>query len=250
MLHRNLTGCRSWLFIPGHDTDRLDSALASGADAIVIDLEEFTPAASRETACQAFANIADSCRRKGLNPMVRINALDEGGRAELALLMGAAPTAVFLPKVEETMQLTALSSALDSEEKFWGISPGSTAIVPTLESRLGVERASKLLHANPRISAALLGTGDLASDLKLSAKERSTSLAPFRQFFLKACGDADILAIDGPWPEVWGFENDQIWSYQCGFRARCIVDTRQVKPLHQLLSTPLPLTTRTKRTRA
>lgn len=238
MLHSKLTGCRSWLFVPGHDADCLADALDSGADAIVIDLEEFTPAASRHTACQAFASMTESCRQRGISPMVRINALDWGGREELKLLMDASPDAVFLPKVEEVTQLTALSSALGREEKHWGIAPETTAIIPTIESRLGIKRISELLHSSPRVLAALLGTGDLARDLKLSPEERSASLAPFRQLFLRACDDADMLAIDGPWPEKKGFEADQSWSYQCGFRARCVVDSRQIKPLHQLLSVP------------
>lgn len=105
MLHSKLKGCRSWLFVPGHDADCLADALDSGADAIVIDLEEFTPAASRHTACQAFASMAKSCRQRGASPMVRINALDKGGREELKLLMGASPEAVFLPRAEEVTQI-------------------------------------------------------------------------------------------------------------------------------------------------
>lgn len=249
MAYSILTRCRSWLFVPGHDTERLADALTSGAEAIVVDLEEFTPAASGDAACQAFTGLAESCRQKGRLPMVRINALDRGGRHELALLMGAAPAAVFLPQVDETNQLEALASALDSEERRWGIPPGTTAIVPTLESRLGVERANDLLRTSPRIAAALLGTGDLVRDLGLSAAERSAALAPFRQRFLKACDDTDILAIDGPWPETHGFDDDQVWSRQCGFRARCVVDTRQVEPLHRLLATPSSLTIHSKRSR-
>lgn len=244
-----LKHCRSWLFVPGHDAERLADALASRADVIVVDLEEFTPSASRDAACQAFADVAESCRQNGCLPMARINALDRGGWHELTSLMGGAPAAVFLPQVDEANQLEALASALDSEERHWGIPPGTTAIVPTLESRLGVERADDLLRASPRIAAALLGTGDLARDLGLSAEERGVALAPFRQRFLRSCRGAGVLAIDGPWPETRGFDADQVWSRQCGFRARCVVDTRQVEPLHRLLPPLSSLTVHSKRSR-
>ena len=56
MAHSKLTRCRSWLFVPGHDTERLADALASGADAIVVDLEEFTPAASGDAIGAADTN--------------------------------------------------------------------------------------------------------------------------------------------------------------------------------------------------
>lgn len=71
-----------WLFVPGDDADRLEAALTSGADAIVVDLEEFTPAAGRQIAIRRFAAFA---RRLAASPSgllyvsIRWMALMPGG---------------------------------------------------------------------------------------------------------------------------------------------------------------------------
>ncbi|TLF50710.1 CoA ester lyase [Halomonas urmiana] len=232
-----LTHCRSWLFVPGHDPEHLDAALASAADAIVVDLEEFTPPEARHGACLAFPAFAERARQHGQHPMARINALAAGGDDELARLIAGAPTAIFLPRVEEDTQLLALAQALDAAETYQGLAQGVTALIPTLETRRGVEGAEGLLRTTPRLTAALLGTGDLAGDLGLTSSERAAGLRPFRERFLAACRDAGIAAIDGPWPEQDGFDEDQAWAIARGFRARCITAPAQIPFLHDALST-------------
>lgn len=236
MTHFALSHCRSWLFVPGHDAARLDTALATAAEAIVVDLEEFTPPAARQATCRAFPAFAARARECGRHPMARINALEAGGGGELARLMPGAPAAIFLPQVEDEAQLQALAHALDVAEAHLGLTPGATALIPTLESRLGVEGAGDLLRASPRIQAALLGTGDLARDLGLAPDQRAAGLRPFRERFLEACRKTGVAAIDGPWPAPSGFDDDQAWAMARGFRARCVVDPEQIAPLHRVLA--------------
>lgn len=246
MPNPSLSTCRSWLFVPGHDPARLVQALAYGAEAIVVDLEEFTPAPHRGAACADFLAFASDCRRLGRLPAARINRLADGGHGELAELMPAIPAAIFLPRVESAQDVTALDLALHVEEARCGVEPGATALIPTLETRLGIERAHEILAASPRLSAALIGTGDLAGDLGLSASatddERVAALAPWRVRFLAACRDTGCLAIDGPWPQATSFAADQDWSMAQGYRARCVVDPGQVPLLHRMLGDANPAT--------
>lgn len=232
----SLNRAGSWLFLPGHQPERRELALASNAQALVVDLEEFTPKAQQHQACLVFHAFADDCRARTRLPMVRINRLENGGEQELQLLLAARPAAVFLPQVERVSQLRDLAGLLDTGEAALGIPLGSTAMVPTLESRAGLSRADELLAASPRLRAALIGTGDLATDLRLPADmplaNRVDAIRPYRQRFLAACQAAGVLAIDGPWPAPQGFEQDQAWSVALGFRARCVVNTGQLPALH------------------
>lgn len=230
---------RSWLFVPGHDTTRLNAALASKAEAIVVDLEEFTPPGKRNAACQSFAAFAESCRQQDCQPMARINRLDRGGSAELEALIKGTPAAIFLPQVENSQALIDLSQILEDAERRHDLSPEQVGIVPTLESRLAIERADTLLQ-RPRLVAALIGTGDLAQDLGLSTAEAASRLRPYRQRFLDACQRAGLLAIDGPWPGQEGFADDQAWSIRQGFRARCVTGPAQIPFLHDALFGQFP----------
>lgn len=235
-----LAQCRSWLFVPGHDPARLDQALDSGAEAIIVDLEEFTPAADRRQACDDFVAFAERCRQHQRLPMARINPLTQGGKGELAALMRARPAAIFLPQVESSMDIVLLALALAREERRVGLEQGCTALIPTLESAVGVGAAAEILKASPRVSAALLGSGDLSRDLGIAADaapdERASVLAPWRQRFVDACAKAECLAIDGPWPYREGFEQDLEWAMARGFRARCVVLPEQIAPLHRALT--------------
>ncbi|WP_425331200.1 aldolase/citrate lyase family protein, partial [Bordetella pertussis] len=59
----------------------------------------------------------------------------------------------------------ALDRAISACEAEAGLAPGSTEIVPTLESALGVTRACEILTASPRVSACLLAAEDLTASL-------------------------------------------------------------------------------------
>lgn len=234
-----LSACRSWLFVPGHDPQRLEEALASGAEAIIVDLEEFTPAPQRSRACIDFAFFAERCRQRGRLPMARINPLAQGGDGELAVLMRGLPAAIFLPQVESSMDIVLLAMAMAREERRGRLEQGSTALIPTLESRVGVQAAQHILKASPRVTAALLGTGDLSRDLGVAAgadvSHRVQVLAPWRERFFAACAEAQCLAIDGPWPYPQGIDDDLAWARSRGIRARCVVLPDQVATVHRVL---------------
>ncbi|GEN23685.1 citrate lyase subunit beta [Halomonas cupida] len=226
---------RSWLFIGGHDLERIESALEQGPDVLVVDLEEFTPAESRQAVCAGFAEIVARCERHHCVAAVRINRLSEGGAEELVAL-SRIPAVVFLPQVDSAQCIAELDPLLTERELRSGLTSGSTVLIPTLESRLGLERSDEILRASPRLEAALLGSGDLARDLGLESGNRVAGLAAWRRHLVEACRHVECLAIDGPWPEPQGFVEDQAWAQQLGFRARCVVDSRQIAPLHQALA--------------
>ncbi|CPO13833.1 citrate lyase subunit beta [Bordetella pertussis] len=96
---------------------------------------------------------------------VRINKLEEDGLDDLRGIMAGAPDAIFLPHAESAAQIAALDRAISACEAEAGLAPGSTEIVPTLESALGVTRACEILTASPRVSACLLAAEDLTASL-------------------------------------------------------------------------------------
>ncbi|ALM54318.1 HpcH/HpaI aldolase/citrate lyase family protein [Halomonas huangheensis] len=230
-----ISASRSWLFTAGHDHARIEAALAAGPDVLVVDLEEFTPASHRQQTCAEFAEIKACCERQHCLAAVRINQLDNGGEQELAWLMPAGPAVVFLPQVESVEHIERLDRLLTEHELRLGLPVGSTLLIPTLESRTGLNHAAEILLASGRLQAALLGSGDLAADLGLERANRASGLVAWRSRFLNTCQRANCVAIDGPWPEAEGFVEDQDWARRQGFHARCVVDPRQIAPLHHAL---------------
>lgn len=243
---------RRWLFVPGDDAARLTAALTSGADAIVVDLEEFTPAASRELAIRRFADFARRARALELWPAVRLNGLDDGGHEELTALCAkahgdadACPAVVFLPAVEERQQLIELDRALAEQERRLGLTAESLGSIATLESQAGLLAADELLAQDvetPRLLGALIGTGDLATDLGLSpdqpARTITEALKPWRLRLARACQAYGRLAIDGPWRWPDGLGPDQAWATRQGLHARCVIRPDQLDALRLAMSPP------------
>jgi len=157
---------RSWLFVPGLHERAQQAGLASGADALVIDLEEFTAPPERPTARQRSRALLAACRTRGIVAAVRINTLASEGYADLRAVMAAAPDAILLPHTESAAQIQALDSALTDLETTSQLPVGTTEIIPVLESALGVHHAFAIVTASPRVSASLLKRGAINSSSK------------------------------------------------------------------------------------
>jgi citrate lyase subunit beta/citryl-CoA lyase len=137
------------LYVPGDRPDRFDKAVATGADLVILDLEDAVApdrkAFARDSVASWLAGAAVDCVLQ-----VRVNAEPAD---DLAALRGLSGFEVRLPKVESLFQVDAVSAAL----------PGA-AVTALLESAFGVEHAHKLA-THPAVTRLGLGESDLASDL-------------------------------------------------------------------------------------
>ena len=98
---------RSLLFVPGDRPERFDKAVASGADAIILDLEDSVAPAAKGTARDSVAAFL-ACART-LPVFVRINPLDgDDAAADIAAIYSGKPDAIVLPKAEGAVSVRRL----------------------------------------------------------------------------------------------------------------------------------------------
>jgi citrate lyase subunit beta/citryl-CoA lyase len=216
---------RAWFFVPGMDRARQTMALESGADAVVADLEEMTTAEDRPEARGRIVTMLRHAAERGVLGAVRINKLEHCGLADLQGIMPGAPRAVFLPHSETAEQLMTLDASLTALEKIHGIAPGSTEIVPTIESAKGMVALSALLNASARIRCCMLAVEDLANNLGARRTPDGTELLYARSRFLMECIAADCTAIDLPctYRSLDVLAADMDLSTQLGFTSKCVV---------------------------
>lgn len=232
---------RSWMFVPGMDAAAQASGLASGTDALVADLEEFTAAVERPAARPRIAALFATCRAQGVVAAVRINKLEDDGLADLRGVMPGAPDAVFLPHAESAAQIVALDQAITALEAELGLPAGSTEIVPTLESALGLVRAYDILTASPRVSACLLAAEDMTASLGAERGKDGIELHAVRARFLVDCTAAGCVPIDCPfnYRDLPALEADLRWARRLGLKSKCATVAEQVPLIHQVF-TPAP----------
>jgi citrate lyase subunit beta/citryl-CoA lyase len=99
---------RSLLFVPGDRPDRMEKALSSGADVLILDLEDSVLPQNKPTARQAVARFL--ARPRGLPVFVRVNAAEID--ADLAVIVPHAPDGIVLPKAEGAASLADVDSRL------------------------------------------------------------------------------------------------------------------------------------------
>jgi citrate lyase subunit beta/citryl-CoA lyase len=199
--------------------------LRSGADALIVDLEDFTPASRREEARALLAGLVARWRDAGRVAAVRINSLDADGPVDLAAAMPARPAVVAYPMAASAAQMHALHSALSHWESVLGIAPGTTEILPVCETALGVVEVRAIAGGSPRIRSALLGAEDLAADLRAERHPDAVELDHARRRFLLECRAAAIEPIDAPYTfsDVEGAVRETAYARRLGYRCKALV---------------------------
>lgn len=192
---------RSFLFVPADSDKKLDRAAESGADALILDLEDSVTPAARPAARQ---NVRDYLAdHTGSNVWVRINPLNTGAALDdLRAVFPGPPTGIVLPKPESARDAGKLGKLLDVLEHESGVEPGHTCILP-----IATERPAALFHlheyagATPRLAGLTWGAEDLSTAVGASASKDSAGewLPPYqlaRSLCLMAAAAAEVAAID------------------------------------------------------
>ncbi|WP_372611182.1 CoA ester lyase [Halomonas sp.] len=147
---KNLTSIRSPLFVPANRPDRFGKAATSGADAVILDLEDAVAADAKVDARTAL-----SCDFTTLPIIVRINANDTAWHGDdLKAVLGLPIAAVMLPKSEDPAQIAAVVAAL----------AGHAPILALVETARGIANA-RTIAALPGVSRLIFGSVDYCADL-------------------------------------------------------------------------------------
>lgn len=186
---------RSWLYVPGDRSDRFDKAVQKQADAVVLDLEDAVSADKKVMARSSVAEWVRDGDHGRAQVWVRVNQGDLG-LADLQEVVWPGITGVCLPKVDHVDTIFDAVAILDAREKERGLTPGSVAVVPLIESAQGLMNLTDITRA-PRVVQLQVGEVDLAADLGLSG-DVDTHLAPVRSSILVASVASGITPPVGP----------------------------------------------------
>ena len=210
----------SLLFVPGSRPERIAKALAAGADAVIVDLEDAIAPGEKDAARAALAAALDAVRPV----MVRVNAADTPWfPADLELLAHPGVAAVVLPKAEHAEDVAVVHRAA-----------GGKPVLPLIESALGFEQRLSLAHA-AGAQRLIFGHIDFQADMNMRATE--DELLPFRVALVLASRLADILPpIDGVTTALDDADllrSDAVRARRLGFGGKLCIHPRQVAVVNQ-----------------
>jgi len=219
---------RSFLFVPGDRPERFAKAIASGADAVILDLEDAVPPERKSAAREAVRVYLRERYAHGVPVLVRINAASSAWfQADIDAMTETTPDALMVPKAESADAFAALARAL----------PG-VPLVPLVESARGLVELHAIALA-PGVARLALGHIDFIADVGMSPSDEEAELTPLR-FALavasRAAGlpppiDGVTVAIDDP----DRLHRDAQRARRLGFTAKLCIHPRQISALHAAL---------------
>jgi len=160
-----LPAWRSLLFVPVNVERFVDAAHASGADGILLDLEDAVAPGEKATARRAVAGAAAKVSRAGADVIVRINRPLALAVDDIAASVGPNVGALALPKVIGPDHVRLISEIVAEAEQRNGVTLGTTRFIVMIETAEAALHIPQIAKADPRVVALTLGTEDLATDL-------------------------------------------------------------------------------------
>jgi citrate lyase subunit beta/citryl-CoA lyase len=239
---------RSLLFVPADSAKKLDKAMTSGADALIVDLEDsIAPdgkARARETAAAFLKDVMASATRPYL--MVRVNGLQTGlTDADLDALAGAKPDAIMLPKAEGGASVIHADAKLAVREAKSGLPDGHIKILPiATETAAALFVAGTFAGASARLIGLTWGAEDLSAELGAQANRDAQGLwlDPYRlarTLCLAGAAAARVPAIDTVYVD---FRNSEGFRRECeeacrdGFLGKMAIHPAQVPIINEVFT--------------
>ncbi|WP_156681189.1 HpcH/HpaI aldolase/citrate lyase family protein [Sphingomonas profundi] len=226
-----MTAIRTWLFAPGDRPSIMAKALASHADAVILDLEDAVAKSAKPAARDTVAAALRASSRPGR--YVRINDLaTDFAHDDVMALAESLPTGLVLPKAESAEDVRLLQWLLGQVERRVGYAGPPLEIVPLLETAAGLSSVSEIAAASSRVRRLAFGAGDFTLDLSLTWSREEQELLPYRSAIVLASRVAGLEApVDAVWVRVDdadGMAASAARSRDHGFQGKLCIHPSQV----------------------
>jgi citrate lyase subunit beta/citryl-CoA lyase len=242
---------RSLLFVPGDSPRKLAKGLESGADALILDLEDSVAAGrkaeARTTALGFLKEVGTAARRPRL--LVRVNSLDTGlTDADLDAIVAGRPDAILLPKAEGGPSVIELDAKLAAREARAGLATGAISIMAiATETAAALFAAGTYASASPRLSALTWGAEDLSADIGAETNRDADGnfTGPFRlarSLCVAAAAAAKVAALDTvfvDFRDADGLRREAEEARRDGFVGKLAIHPGQVATINAVF-TPSP----------
>ena len=228
---------RSVLYMPAANERALEKAKDIQADALIFDLEDAVAPDSKEVAREQACAAAASSEYGNRELTIRCNGLDTPwGKDDVLAAAAAGPAAVVIPKVDGSSYLDEISELLNQ-----GGAPSSTQIWAMVETPIGILHVEEIAR-HERMSVMVMGTNDMAKELRASITADRRALLPYLAMCLLSARAAGVAILDGVYNDIKdesGFEDVCVQGAEMGFDGKTLIHPNQVAPTNEIFSPSL-----------
>lgn len=223
---------RSVLYMPASNSRALEKAKTLNADCLIFDLEDAVAPAEKMIARQQACAAVDTAGYGRREVCIRINALNSAwGDADLAAVINTTAAAVVLPKVESAAEVQAVAQQIPAASKL--------AIWAMIETPRGVQQVEAIAAAHPRLRVLVMGTSDLAKDLRVPHRADRLGFLYSLSRCVLAARAAAIEIIDGVQLEL---DDEVALRTSCeqgralGFDGKSLIHPKQIAIANEVFS--------------
>jgi len=239
---------RSLLFVPADGGSKLEKAMASGADAVIVDLEDSIVPERKPQARAAALEFLKTYNGKKVRArlLVRINGLDTGMTdADLDVIVSGNPDAVVFPKAEGGASVIHLDAKLTAREAVAGLPEGQIKILAqAVESAAGLFAAGTFRGVSARLIGLTWGPEDLSAELAAETNRDTTGhlTEPYRlarSLCLYAAAAAKLSAIETVYVDFRNSEGLRLDTQDArrdGFTGRLAIHPAQVPIINEVFT--------------
>ena len=231
---------RSMLFLPGNNANMLINGNCLGADAIIFDLEDAVSPAEKDAARILVRNTMRYMDFRGCERIVRINSIDTPyWQADVEAILPWKPDMFLLPKTGTAADVQAADQYITEMEEKLGLEPNSVALMPLIETALGVENAFAIATAAKRVKALFLGAEDLTADLQCKRTKEGKEIFYARTRLVMAARAAGVEVYDTPFTDVHddeGIQIDAAFAKSLGFSGKASISPRHVEVINTVFT--------------
>ena len=233
MSPRSYSPLRSVLYAPGANSRALDKARSLPVDGLILDLEDAVApaakAAARDAVVAALSEGGFGYRRR----IVRVNGMDTPwGEADIAAMARAGADAILLPKVESPQAVQTAVAALDAAG-----GPADLPIWIMAETPRGILQIDSIAAAHPRLQVIVMGTSDLAKELRVRHTPGREGLLASLGLCVLAARARGLEILDGVYLDLRdepGFAAACEQGRDMGFDGKTLIHPRQIEPANRI----------------
>ncbi|MCB2191798.1 MAG: CoA ester lyase [Deltaproteobacteria bacterium] len=233
---------RSMLFVPGHKPSWVEKAWKAGPDALILDMEDAVPLASKDQARQSVRQALDQAEPRQFY-CVRVNSLAAGMLDEdLEAVVHPNLSAVMLPKVYRPEDLTEVDQALGKLEQERGMALGTITTPLLLETAQGMRHAYEITVANHRVNAILMSAGpggDAARSIGYQWSKQGIETLYLRSKIVLDARAAGVTPLINSWYDVADLEGlaaDARLNRSLGYAGMALIHPSHVSVVNEIFS--------------
>jgi citrate lyase subunit beta/citryl-CoA lyase len=226
---------RSVLYMPGANERALEKAKGLTADALIFDLEDAVAPDAKAEARDRVCAAAASGEYGMCEIAIRANGLDTQWHADdVAAIAKAGPDAIVVPKINSVEDVRAIESALES-----GGAPDHTRIWAMVETPVAMLHAEEIAGCSERLTVLVMGTNDLAKELRAQHVPGRQPLLTGLGLCLLAARATGKVILDGVYNDIKdeaGFLAECRQGKEMGFDGKTLIHPSQLDPCNEVFA--------------